>query len=124
MVADSVFALIRKVGVGWSKRILKRIVSVWPGIGVLHEHGDWRAGGFAFPDSRHDPHGVGFLSLGRDHALSRAPAIQIALDFLMVDRDKRRAAVDHDSDSPAMALTPGADAKQIAETISHLNVLP
>ena len=62
-------------------------------------------------------HRVGFLPLRGEARRAGLAAIQIDLDVLDIQRDARRAAIDHAADRNAVALAEGRHAKQMAEGV-------
>ncbi len=68
-------------------------------------------------DAGEDAHPVGLLPLGHEFGLAGLSPVEIGLDHRLVERDPRRAAIDHTPDRRPMALAEGRDAEEVAEAV-------
>ena len=68
-------------------------------------------------DSGQDPDLVRLLPLRGEARLPRPPPVELGLDVRRLQRDERRAAVDHASQRRPVALAEGGDAEQVAEGV-------
>ena len=122
-VANPVFRLVGEVGV--SRPVLVFDVAVVLGalIDVLDVDADRRAGrhlaaaALVKHHAREDARLVGLLALGGEARGSRPAAVEIGLDVGDVERDQRRAAVDHAADPRPVAFAIGGDPEQMAESV-------
>jgi len=103
-----------------SVEVAEVVVCAGPGVGVSHQDGDGPAGGEALEDTGQDLGTVRFSTLRREAALSRSPSVQVPLDVLDRERKARRAAVHHNADSGAMALSPRAEAEGVSVCVAHV----
>jgi hypothetical protein len=69
-------------------------------------------------------HFVGLAALGGEARLARAAAVEIVLDIGYLERNFRRASVDHAADRRAVTLAKGGDPEQMAEGIVGHKVSP
>ncbi len=78
-------------------------------IHVVDHQADGRAGGDTFEDAGEDSNLVGLVALGSVAGLTRAPAVQVALQIGFAEGHAGRAAVDHGTEGRPVALTEGGD---------------
>jgi hypothetical protein len=111
-VAGAVFVL--DVGI-----ILRALVDI-----LDHQH-DRRAGsdllaaGLVGKHARHDLNRVRLLALGGEARLARPALVEILLDVGDLERDARRAAVDHAADRRPVAFAEAGETEEVTEGIER-----
>ena len=78
---------------------------------------DRRAGGFAFEYAAEHLHGIAFLSLRYDGALSRSAPVEFVLDEVEVEIESGRTAIHDAADGRAVGFTESSDAEEGTECI-------
>jgi hypothetical protein len=72
---------------------------------------------FVGEDAGHDLHRIRLLPLGGETRLPWTPAIQLALNILLVKRNTWRAAIDNTADSGPVAFPEARKPEKVAESI-------
>src|SRR5262249_51356227 len=80
---------------------------------------DLRPGALVGEHARQDSHFIGLAPLRGETRLPRPALVQIGLDVAYIERNARRAAVDHAADRGPVALAERGDAEQMAERIER-----
>jgi hypothetical protein len=86
-------------------------------VGVADLQRDGRAGGDALEDAGEDFDLIRLAPLGDVARGAGAALVEPGLDRLRRERHARRAAIDHRAEGRAVALAPGRDAEDMAETV-------
>jgi len=118
-VPDSVFSLVRVIGVGRPEFAGDLSVIFGPSVFVAHHHRQGSAERFPFKNARQNLASVFLFPLRREFALTRTTAIQFSLNVRFGNVDPRRAAVDHHADTAAMRFAKSGHAKELAEGVRH-----
>jgi two-component system cell cycle sensor histidine kinase/response regulator CckA len=118
-VAEAVFGLIGVIGVRGAKLAGHFGIGFRTGILVPDPHGNGRSKCLTFKDSGKDFDFVRFFTGGGYFGLAGTSAVQIGLDIGLGKPDTRWTAIDDDANSAAMGFSPGGDAKELAERVSH-----
>src|SRR5262249_56801085 len=77
------------------------------------------AGALVGEQAGKDSHFIRLAPLGREAGLPGPALVEIGLDVAHVERNARRAAVDHAADRGPVALAERGDAEQMAERIER-----
>ena len=103
--------------------IADRVIVFRVGVRVLDDHRDRSAGGdgasgaVVLEYTREDTNLVGFVARCDMAACPGTPAVQPGLNVGFRQGNSGRAAVDHDSQSRAVAFAPGRDAKKMTKGV-------
>ena len=96
-----------------------RVVVLAARILVADEHGDRRPQRLTVEHTGQDLDAVAFLALRHQPGLSRPPAIELALKRVGVEREPRRAAIDHHAEPWPVRLAKRRDSEQRPEAVTH-----
>src|SRR5262249_30341732 len=118
-VPNSVFSLVSVIGVGRPKFAGDLSVIFGPRVFVANYHRDGSAERFPFKNTGQNLASVFLVALRRDFALTRATAIQLALNVRFANVDPRRTTIDHHANPAAMGFAKRRDAKELSECVGH-----
>src|SRR6185312_9705681 len=103
IIVNAVFGVVGVASVAGPVLVLDVGIVLRALVDVLDQQRDRRAGGdlaavVAGEHAGQDLHRVRFLALGREARLAGPALVEVALDVGDIERDARRAAVDHAAD--------------------------
>ena len=119
MIAYAILLVIGEIGVRRTEQTAHVLIVLRMLILVAHLKTDRGSGRFAFEHTTQKFYLVSFLSGRSDVALSRASAVQLALDKVHVDFYACRKSVNNASYSYSMTLSKRSESEKIAKCIPH-----
>ncbi len=125
IVAHAVFDVVGEVGVAGAVFVLDVGIILAALIDIVDDERDRRAGrhlsagGFVKEHAGQDLDLVRLLALRGEARLARPAAVEIGLNVGLIERDARRAAVDHAADRGPVALAEGGDPERMPERIER-----
>ena len=119
IVAHAVFLQVGVVRVVGPEHVLDLGIVARALIGVLDDHRDRRARGHALEHARDDARLVALAALGHVARRPGLAPVEIGLQQRLVDRDARRAAVDHAADRRAVALAEGGHGEGLSPGVAR-----
>ena len=119
MVAYAILLMIGEIGVRRTEQTAHVLIVLRMLILIAHLKTDRGSGRFAFEHTTQKFYLVSFLSGRSDVALSRASAVQLALDKVHVDFYASRKSVNNASYCYSMTLAKCSESEKIAKCIPH-----
>ena len=125
IIVDAVFDVVGVAGVAGAVFVLDLGIVLGALIDVLDHQHDRRAGGhllagrFVGEHAGHDLHRVRLLALGGEARLAWTALVEIGLDVGHLERNARRAAVDHAADRRPVAFAEAGEAEEMAEGVER-----
>ena len=104
-IAGAKFGVVGVVGVRRTVFYGHLVVGLGAVVFITNEDSDGRTEGFSFVGAGEDFAGVGFVARSGDFRLARAAAVEFDLEVGLGEGDEGRAAIDDDTDAPAVGLT-------------------
>ena len=118
-VADPVLRLGRVVGVRRPVDVLHVLVGLGRASWLRTSSAIGVPSVMALEHAREDLDAVVLVARRGERALAGPAPIEVALDLARVDREPRRAAVDHHAHAAAVALAEGRDLEEVSEAAAH-----
>jgi hypothetical protein len=117
--ADPVLCIVGVIGVARAVGLRDFLVVLAARVLVADHHRDRRAERLAVEHARQDLDLIGLLALADQPALARPASIELGLDLRHVEREARRAAIDHDAERRTMRFAERRDPEQVTEARAH-----
>src|SRR5262245_3609928 len=119
VIAQTVFLLIRVIGVSGPKAITDLLVVVGALVGVLDDEADRRSGRAALENAGQDPHPVRLAPLARITGRSGAASVDVALDIVLGELKIGRTTIDDAAERGPVALAEARDGEQPAGRVTR-----
>src|SRR4029077_4554883 len=118
-ISNPVFGLVGEIGMRWPKRLGDRWVIFRACVFVANQHCDRRPKRFSLKNAGKNFATIFFFPLRCDSTLTRATAIELALNLCFRDVDLRRTTIDHDANAAAVRFPERRDPKKLTERVTH-----